>query len=270
MELAVKNKGMILASKSGTDEVYLVYPPRYKKGDTIVLSSLEPGFYEVRLEDTMLPAEIYVPGTHAEFPIPFGVYRAGYAPRSFEGERHLITARKSKKSPGEKKNLALNPYDTAFGTGMFPHISTNVCYPDSFRNKIFPDIGLFAARNVIDGIFANESHRLYPYQSWGINRNSDAWLKLEFGRPVHIDEIILTIRCEFPHDNYWIKGTFLFSDGSSLSVPMEKTAKGQVFSINISNITSIILKDLIISNEPSPFPGLTQLEVWGTDAEEKG
>ncbi len=45
----------------------------------------------------------------------------------------------------------------------------------------------FAARNAIDGIFANEYHGEYPWTSWGINQDPKAELHLDFGRPVIIE-----------------------------------------------------------------------------------
>lgn len=40
-----------------------------------------------------------------------------------------------------------------------------------------------AARNVIDGLCANRFHGIWPYQSWGINRQEDAVLTVDFGIP---------------------------------------------------------------------------------------
>lgn len=63
--------------------------------------------------------------------------KISYHPASFSGEYHYITMRKAKvQENGDYRNLA--------------H-------------------ALFAARNVIDGIVANESHWPWPYQSWGID-----------------------------------------------------------------------------------------------------
>ena len=129
----------------------------------------------------------------------------------------------------------------------------------------FPDRGLFAPRNVIDGILANESHRLYPHQSWGINRNSSAWLTIDFGRPVDIDTLRLAIRCEFPHDTYWKQATVRCSDGSEESIPIRKTSEWQSYPIVRKGIRSLTLCSLIKSEEPSAFPALSLMEVYGTE-----
>ena len=48
----------------------------------------------------------------------------------------------------------------------------------------------------------------------GINQQLDAALKIEFGREVLLDKVILTLRADFPHDNYWQQVTLKFSDGT--------------------------------------------------------
>lgn len=60
---------------------------------------------------------------------------------------------------------------------------------------------MFAARNAIDGVVANDSHGRWPYESWGINMQDDAELTLDFGRAVDFDRIVLYTRADFPHDN---------------------------------------------------------------------
>ena len=271
MKLSVvntKNGRTELACAEGAERVHLVYGPAYRKGDAVVLTTDGPGFYRVRLEDTVEPAVLYADGKEIVFPIPFGVDRAGYSPRAFGGKRHFLEAEKTD-APSGIRNLAFNPIDGSGNEGLYPHMTTNVTYPDTFRNKIFPDRGLFAPRNVIDGILANESHRLYPHQSWGINRMADAWLRCDFGRPVDVTEIALAIRGEFPHDNYWVKGKAVFSDGSTEELTLTKTLDWQRFPAEKKGITSITLTDLVPSDEPSPFPALSGLMVYGREGREE-
>ena len=78
------------------------------------------------------------------------------------------------------------------------------------------------------------------------------------------DQIVLYTRADFPHDNWWIKGTFNFSDGSSDTVDMEKKVqKPHIFSIKKKGIEWLTLGNLIKADDPSPFPALTQIEVYG-------
>ena len=124
---------------------------------------------------------------------------------------------------------------------------------------------VFAARNAIDGIFENSAHGEYPYQSWGINRDPNAALTLDFGREVLLDELRITERADFPHDNYWVKATVEFSDGSQLDIPLVKSAKPQSVAFEPKRVRSLVLKDLIQAEGTSPFPALTQIEAFGTE-----
>lgn len=258
MELTVAvldKNGTIISSASSENLVSLVHKPRYHKGDSIVFTTSKPGFYELRLEDTLPPAIVYVKDK-AVFYIPFGTMeRVSYSPRSFKSVQHLITATVANPAiVAARRNLALNPLDQHGDTGMFPHACANV----ETRNE-----ALFAARNAVDGIFANHSHYPFPYQSWGINKNPQAELTISFGVPVILDEIILTLRADYPHDSHWTKVTVAFSDGSEEELSLEKSDMPQALSIAPRTVTSLTLKELIKADDESPFPALTQIEAWG-------
>lgn len=106
---------------------------------------------------------------------------------------------------------------------------------------------------------------MWPYQSWGINQDPEATLTLNFGRPVTLDELRLTLRADFPHDSWWIQATVRFSDGSTEVLNLEKTAAPQIFAISPRTVTSLMLCELKKADDPSPFPALTQIEAWGTE-----
>lgn len=258
LTLAVRNQQReLLGEAAGQDRVSLVYPPEYQTGDVISLTCEQPGFYEVRFEDSMPVSMVYIQ-KEAVFAIPEKdrMIRIGYAPRSFEGPQHLITAAVANPAvAGARRNLALNPYDAHGDTGMFPHAVANV----ETRGE-----ALFAARNAIDGILSNHAHYPYPFQSWGINRDPHAQLRVDFGVPVDIDTMVLVLRADYPHDNYWVKATLAFSDGSSETVSPVKTAEPQAFPMEKKGVSWVVLRDLIPSDDPSPFPALTQIEAWGT------
>ena len=59
-----------------------------------------------------------------------------------------------------------------------------------------------------------------------------------------------------------------FSDGSQEVLPLEKTAQPQAFPLSSRTITSLKLHTLVKAQDGSPFPALTQLEVFGTEAPE--
>lgn len=252
----LKKDSQPLAESEWSERVSLLYSRMYEDGDRIELQTDTAGlFCVVRFEDTMLPALIYVKGTRAIYPIPPANNRSNYSPKSFTGTCHLITARSATKEEiASRRCLSFNPYDSHASTGFYPHAAANV----ETRGE-----AVFAARNAIDGIFENSSHGKYPYQSWGINRDPQARLTVDFGHLVMVDEIRLTLRADFPHDNYWTKATIEFSDGSSETFSLIKTAETQKFLIVPRQIISATIKDLIIAEGESPFPALTQIEFYG-------
>lgn len=247
----------VAASVAGTF-VNLVCSREYQLGDRIGVEIENPGvFCEVRYDDAMPPAIVYVTERSVSFPIPHGEQKLVYSPKSFAGAKHVISARiVEDREAYARRNMAFNPYDYAEAAGVYPHASANV----ETRGE-----SVFAARNTIDGIFANASHGEYPYQSWGINRRPDAQLSLDLGVLCRIDEVRLTLRADFPHDNYWTAATLCFEGGGEDSeevVALQKRAEPQVFPVNLE-AREVTLKDLVMSSEPSPFPALTQIEVWG-------
>ena len=255
--------GHTLMTCDAGPSVSLVYTSAYQPGDRIALEIDHPGqFCVVQFEDSMAPALVYVVSREINFHIPFGEQAITYSPKSFRGSRHLIRARLA--LPEElalRRNLAFNCYDQHGDTGYYPHASANV----ETRGE-----AVFAARNAIDGIFENSSHGEYPYQSWGINRDPNAALTLDFGREVLLDELRITERADFPHDNYWTRATVTFSDGSRLDIPLVKSRKPQSITFPPRRVRSLVLSQLIQAEGPSPFPALTQIEAWGYECLEGG
>lgn len=239
------------------EHTILVYSDVYRPGDYIILETDKARrFWEIRLDDSMLPAIVFLEDKKLRFEIPFNDKKLPYSPKSFFGALHVITARPADEyMVYMRRNLALNPYDNSNITGVFPHASANI----ETRGE-----AVFAARNTIDGIYANSFHGEYPYQSWGINRDPDAALKIDLGIPCLVDEIRLTLRADFPHDNYWVRANLDFSDGSSETAHLVKSALTQAFRFPEKNVKWVELNKLIKSDEPSPFPALTQFEIWGT------
>ena len=251
--------GMTLLTAPAAGQVSLVYMNAYKPGDRVSLEIGTPGQYVIiQFEDTMAPALVYVVKREINFHIPFGEQAITYSPKSFAGACHIIRARFA--TPEEiaaRRNLAYNPYDEHGDTGFFPHAHANV----ETRGE-----AVFAARNAIDGIYENDAHGIWPYQSWGINRDPNAALTLDFGRPVTIDELRLTLRADFPHDAWWTQATVEFDDGSREVLELKKSAAPQCFAIAPRTVKSLKLFELIKAEDPSPFPALTQIEAWGIEA----
>lgn len=253
--------GAPCAEQTGEGRVSLLYPAAYQPGDVIQLEADEAangGYAVIQLEDTLAPVLAYLPGRTLCYRVPSQAERIVFSPKAFAGELHLIRARLA--APQEvaaRRNLTFNCYDQHENDSFYPHSCANV----ETRGE-----SVFAARNAIDGVYENSCHGKWPYQSWGINRDPNAALTVEFGRPVTVDELRLTLRADFPHDSWWTAATVEFSDGSRERLALQKTAAPQSFCIRPRTIESLVLKELTKAGDESPFPALTQLEAWGTEA----
>lgn len=257
LEILDKNNDTVSAAEED-NRVLLIHTLEYQEGDKIIFSCGDPGFYFLRLDDAVATTLVYVK-ERVEFHIPFGRWeRIRYSPRAFTNVMHLLTAEVADPSQvAARRNLALNPLDQHGTAGMWPHAVANAETQQG---------SLFIACNTIDGICASCHHYPYPYQSWGTNKEPNAALTVEFGVPVTIDELILTLRADYPHDSHWTKGTVEFSDGSREVLAFEKSGQPQHFRIPSRTVTSLTLKELVKAEDDSEFAALTQIEAWGTVA----
>lgn len=256
-QILVKDKNnTIKAEKQGESQVLMAYEGVYETGDRLVFAVPEvPAYYMIRIDDCMDEALVYVTEYELEYLIPFDEKKISYNPKAFTGERHYLTLRKAYEWESRSyRNLAKNVMDQHGEHGCYPHATANV----ETRGE-----SVFAARNAIDGILSNESHGSWPYQSWGINQQDDAEITVDFGRNVNIDTVILYTRADFPHDNWWTQATLSFSDGSEEIITMEKSAQPHIFHIKKNDVTWIKMSGMVKADDPSPFPALTQIEVYG-------
>lgn len=240
----------------GEEEAYLVAASAYEEGDRIALEYCgEPRYFVFQADDAMGAALLYVKG-NVEVKVPFGETARGYSPKAFAGSCHYIYARlAADEEVYTYRNQALNIYDSHENINSYPHASANV----ETRNE-----AVFAARNAIDGIKANSAHGEWPYASWGINRDPEACLKIDFGHAVETDKVVVYLRADFPHDNWWKEITLTFSDGSTVTGNLKKLATGQTITFKKRTVNWVEMKNLIKAETESPFPALTQLEVYGS------
>ena len=122
------------------------------------------------------------------------------------------------KTASDYRNVALNP-NAASTTEptSYPHATSNSEY-----NK-----KEFAARCAIDGNRKNND--VHGCGSWGPQKAPDIWWRLDFGRPVEIDKLVIFLRAAWPHDSFWKEGAVEFSDGSTEKLTLKKAAEGQEF-----------------------------------------
>ena len=252
MELSLIRNGAAEICQIGREEMYLVYEGEYRNGDIIRFVPDGKGFYvlELGLGKNILFSD----GSPFFFPVPFGEKKIPYPENSFIGERHYLYARKAFDFETGYRNISENIYDHSGNVSLYPHSRANI----ETRGE-----SVFASRNAFDGIVASSSHGFWPYGSWGINRDPNAELYLDFGRSVTIDRIVFYTRADFPHDAWWEKATVSFSDGTSEVFALRKKDGAQSFTLDERTVTSLTVKNLVKSDDPSPFPALRQLQVFG-------
>ena len=258
LNLKIQNaNGEILAEETGEGSLELYYWGEYAPGDQIILTTSEHNIHIIWQADDAIGAAMCYLKEDIIYQVPFDEKKKVYSPKAFSGQRHYLFARVAEADEiYSYRNLALNPADQHNIGGSYPHASANV----ETRGE-----SVFEAKNAIDGVFANHGHGNWPYTSWGINRDPNAQMKLEFGRPVHIDHLKITLRADFPHDSYWTEGTVTFSDGSTEVLKFQKTDRRQSFDIKPRTIQWLTFDKLIKADDESPFPALTQIEVFGKD-----
>lgn len=258
----LERNGNTICVSSGEDSVRLVCTAEYKEGDRIVLETSEKNIHVfLQIDDALGAAFCYITG-NVSYEIPFGEKRICYSPKVFYGNRHYLYARVA----GEEeitayRNLALNVCDQHGDTNCFPHASANV----ETRGE-----SVFAARNAIDGVCENRSHGEWPYESWGVNMQDDARMTVDFGRMVETDKIVLYTRSDFPHDNWWKQVKLSFSDGTEIVWDLEKSSCPHILTFEKKKITWVCLNSLIKADDPSPFPALSQIEIYGAVCGEQG
>lgn len=229
----------------------------YEDGDYFKVTLDKPKQYlMVRLDESLNEDLIYLEGNEWIYKIPLAENRVNArVDTAFRGKAHYISVRYAEDFEiNQYRNLARNTHALNERNGAYPYAYANV----ETRNE-----DTFFACNAIDGIYANDNHGSYPYESWGINKQLDAEFSLEFGREVEIDRVDITLRCDFPHDSYWTQATLEFSDGSKETIELEKTYLPQKFIFNKKIIKWIKFYELIQADDPSPFPALTQIDVYG-------
>ena len=250
----------VLFQETGEGQAVLVYEKAYQEGDKIRVEAEELNtFYWLQMDNAIGRSLIYLTGA-VEYEIPFGEKRWNLSDLTFEGDRHVVTVRKAREYDYDHyRNLSYNANDQHGITTCFPHASANV----ETRGE-----SVFAAMNAIDGVIAPKSHGKWPYQSWGINRREDAKWRLEFGRPVKTDRIIVFLRADFPHDNWWEEGKVTFSDGSTMVLNFERGGHAQEFTFEEKTVEWLEFDELKKrADDPSPFPALTQFEVYGRESQ---
>ena len=162
------------------------------------------------------------------------------------------------KTAADYRNVALNPEDTTNCEPVsFPHATSNSEYNQRE----------FAARFAIDGDRRNSE--VHKYGSWGPQKETNIWWRLDFGRPVEIDKVTLYLRAAWtpinaPHDSCWQEGMIVFSDSSTEKLELKQVATGQEFTFAKRTVSWLVLKNLKPAG--NKWCALSEFEAWGRDA----
>ena len=252
----VDASGKVINSASGESCARLLHNQPYDQGDSVRFWA-EAQHCFVQADQALPETLVYLPDKQLTYQIPKDRAALPYAPQAFSGEMHILEIRPARHEELEiRRNLALNPLDQRFYEKCFPHATANIETRDD---------PTFFARNVIDGLKFNHSHGNWPFQSWGIGGRADAEILIHFGRPVKVDEVGITLRADFPHDSWWTHGMLSFSDGHQMTLFFQKTGDTQYFAIGEHLVEWLRFHDLKKASDPSPFPALTQWEVFGRE-----
>jgi len=238
-----------------TGEVNLTIDREFQKGDYLVVEGAKNLFVQF---DKYIPGcYVYAPNGRFTFRIPFHENGKNYPEESFSETKHQIKVRIcSKKEWSAYRNLALNSFDIRGETDYYPHATSN----SECRNESF-----YAARNAIDGYKSSSKHGKWPYQSWGPDMRDDLWFKIDFGKAVEVDKLIIVNRAQYydMHDSYWNEAVINFSDGTSEKIKIEKTALPQEIKIS-KHLTSWVHFTDLMENE-NKWCSWVEVEVWGRD-----
>ena len=258
MEITVRDKdGNVLAGATHPEEVLLCLDHQWEEGDDVEIIAPPLSHLWVRMNAAIPEGEIYCPSGRMIWKVPAGEHRLAYAPGAFSAFRNILSARiMAEAELALSRDLARNPMDLRGETNFFPHCTANV----ETRNE-----SVFAARNVIDGLRYNTYHGEWPFESWGIGAREDAWCRIDFGRPVIAEKMMLTLRADFPHDAYWVSGHVVDSEGDDVAFTLQKTAERQCIDLGGRRVSWLRLERMVKSDDPSAFPSLRAWEVIGKD-----
>ncbi len=259
----MSSNGTVLAEAEGGTEAHLYYEKEYREGDWIrLIREKKEGdavFVRLLLDEVVGESLVYFPNTELSYKIPFGIRRLNLSPKAFAGNSHLLSVRIAEEyETAGYRCLSENKWDQGESAGIYPHAFSNI----ETRGEV-----VFAARNVIDGTHISTSHGAWPYTSWGPDLLvEDYYLRIDFGREVNVDRVLLHLRTDFPHDSWWKSGRLSFSDGSEEWITIEKCLEKQSFLFEKRG-TSWVKLDKLVRDErsDSPFPALMQMQVWGTE-----
>ncbi|MGQ8336623.1 discoidin domain-containing protein [Sunxiuqinia sp. A32] len=154
------------------------------------------------------------------------------------------------------ENIALNKSDV--------HESVwepEVGYPHASSSSEYEMQSCFFALNAINGDTINNGHGP-DFPSWGPDKVAELWWNVDFGHEYEVNKVVIYIRADFPHDDYWNSANLVFSNGEIIPIKITKSAKKQEFKFSPQTTSSITISNLE-ETPPLGWCSFTEVEVWG-------
>jgi hypothetical protein len=225
------------ASAAPQSPLVVDVPRSLQAGDRICVQGAQ--HLAVQLNSSSGEVLTYLPGKRLEWIVPEeSVAEPGKAPKSRQPRlsfRPVVLAQLD-----AYRNIAANPYDLAGADATFPHATA-----DSENGD---------ARNAID-----QQRRSDHHQSWDAENGEESWWRVEFGREVEIDKVVIVLRDDIPNDGRAREATLVFSDGHRETISLKQKAEPQTFTFEAWRTSSLRLAEL-----PN-WCALTEFEAWGRD-----
>ncbi len=240
-------------SNNKIDTLNFSFSRSYQLGDYFTVEGAQ--FLNIQLDENIPACDVFSPTGKLKFLVPINQQNVNYPIQSFAGSEHKIVIRKTNnKELSLYRNLALNSFDIRGNSNFYPHATSN----SECRGETY-----YAARNAIDGYKANKWHGKWPYQSWGPDKGDSLWFKIDFGRKVSIDKLVIINRAQYAdlHDSYWNEAIIEFSDGKTERIKIGKTDAPQEIKIKKHKTSSV--KFLALKADEPKWCAWIEVEVWG-------
>ena len=237
----------------GKAEINLNFERDFQEGDYLLIAGAN--YLYINLKDSIKSAYVYVPNKSFRYILPLKERGQTKPLSAFSGKSHQIEILSlSEKEWKVSRNIALNPFDIR---------GISKCYPHATSNSEYGNQSVFAAKNAIDGFKANQNHGKWPYQSWGPYKGDSLWLKIDFGKVVEVDKIVIVNRAQFAdnHDSAWKNATLEFSDGTTEKISLKKTHLTQEIKIKKRKTSTIKFYELQVFE--ANWCSWIEVEVWG-------
>jgi len=146
------------------------------------------------------------------------------------------------------RNLAVNEDAYTYHLRSYPRATSNS--HDRYRPEFSPN-------HAIDGRRASGAY-------WRPARRTDLWLKVEFGREVQAERVVVVLQRHDGQSKTWTGATLEFSNGQRVPIEFRNTSEPQAFTFPKQTC-----EWLQLSGFQERFPltdnGIAELEVYGQD-----